>query len=112
MNINPIIEAIFKDFSVPIAFLEYTGKETIYLTYYTWLEKPENFANDDNHAEIVYLTIDIFSKSNFKNILKQVKKLLKQNGFTWTDNGPETFEKETGYFYVPMNFFFAQNTEN
>lgn len=106
MNINPLIEVAFKDFPVPIAFMEYTGKAGTYLTYYSWLEKPENFADDEHKVEVVHLTIDIFSKSNFKNIVKQVKKTLKQNGFTWTDNGPETFEKETGYYHVPVNFYY------
>lgn len=106
MNINPIIEAAFKDFSVPIAFLEYTGKSETYLTYYTWLDKAENFADDESHASVVYCTVDIYSRGNFKNVLKQIKEILKQKGFTWTDNGPETFEKDTGYFHVPINFYY------
>ena len=110
MNINPILERIFKDFEVdgkniPIAFLNYTGKSDTYLTYYTWFDKPEDFYDDEHHAEVAYGTIDIFSKGNFKNILKQQKNKLKQNGFTWTDNGPETFERETGYYHVPVNFY-------
>lgn len=90
---------------IPIAFLSYTGKSDVYLTYYTWFEKPDNFYDDEYHAEISYGTIDIFSKGNFKNILKKVKQKLKENGFTWTDNGPEDFDKETGYYHVPVNFY-------
>ena len=109
MNINPLIESAFKDFSInkkriPIAFLSYTVKAETYLTYYTWQEQPENFYDDDYHAEIAYGTIDIFSKGNFKDILKDVKTKLRENGFTWTDNGPGTFERETGYYHVPVNF--------
>lgn len=111
MNVNPIIEAAFKDFEVPIAFLNYTGRSETYLTYYTWLQKPENFSDDEYHVETIYLTVDIWSKTNFKNILKQVKQTLKQNGFTWADNGPETFEKETGYFHVSVNFYYEGGTD-
>ena len=89
---------------IPIAFLNYTGNSDIYLTYYTWLEKPENFYDNENHSEIAYGTIDIFSKSNFKDILESVKIKLKENGFTWTYNGPETYEQDTGYYHVPVNF--------
>lgn len=89
---------------IPISFLNYTGNSDVYLTYYTWLEKPENFYDDENHSEIAYGTIDIFSKSNFKNTLQAVKSKLKENGFTWTDNGPETYEQDTGYYHVPVNF--------
>ena len=89
---------------IPIAFLNYTGNSDVYLTYYTWLEKPENFYDNENHSEIAYGTIDIFSKINFKDILESVKIKLKENGFIWTDNGPETYEQDTGYYHVPVNF--------
>ncbi len=110
ININPLIESAFSEFEVnkkriPIAFLSYTGKADTYLTYYTWQEQPENFYDDDYHAEISYGTIDIFSKGNFKDILKKVKNKLKENGFIWTDNGPESFERETGYYHIPVNFY-------
>lgn len=110
ININQKIETAFTNFIVnekviPISFLSYTGKSDVYLTYYTWFEKPDNFYDDEYHTEISYGTIDIFSKGNFKNILKKVKEKLKENGFTWTDNGPEDFDRETGYYHVPVNFY-------
>ena len=77
----------------------------MYLTYYTWFEKSDNFYDDEYHAEISFGTIDIFSKVNFKNILTKVKQKLKENGFTWTDNGPEDFDKESEYYHVPVNFY-------
>ena len=109
ININPIIESAFSNFEVnkkriPIAFLSYTGKADTYLTYYTWSEQSEHFYDDEYHAEIVYCTIDIFSRGNFKDILKTVKQRLKENMFTWIDNGPEDFDKETRYYHVPVNF--------
>ena len=117
MNINPLIETAFKDFtvegkSIPISFLRYTGQSDTYLTYYTWLCQPNNFYNDEHHVEVAYGTIDIFSKGNFKKLLKQVKKILKDNNFTWTDDGPEDFESETGYYHVPINFYFEGTVEN
>ena len=51
----------------------------MYLTYYTWYEQPENFFDDEYHTEVAYGTIDIFSKGNFKAVLKEVKKVLKKN---------------------------------
>lgn len=117
MNINPLIETAFANFTVgtkliPIAYLTYSGNETTYLTYYAWLDSPDNYFNDEHHAEITYGTIDIFSKGNFKNIVKAVKKKLKENEFTWKDNGPETFEKDTGFYHVPVNFYYEGGAED
>jgi len=110
VNINPKIEATFKDFTVDgekisIAYQNYTGKATKYLTYYTWSELPKQFYDDFHSSEICYATIDLWSKGNFKNIVEKIKTTLFQNGFTWTDNASETFEQDTGYFHVPINFF-------
>ena len=88
--------------------MNYTGNSDVYLTYYTWFDKPENFYDDENHAEIAFGTIDIYSKGNFKNILELVKTKLKENGFTWTDNGPETYDADTEYYHVPVNFCYSQ----
>lgn len=81
------------------------------MTYYIWYEESDNFYDDEYHAEIAHGTIDIFTKNNFKNILGKVKIKLKEIGFTWTDNGPEEFEKETGYYHVPVNFY-AEGASN
>ncbi len=89
---------------IPISFLHYTGNAETYLTYYTWREEPDNYYDDEHHTEISYGTINVFSKGNFKPILNEVKKILQQNGFSWTDNGPEDFEDDTGYYHVPVNF--------
>ena len=75
MNINPLIESVFDNFTVdnvviPIAHLHYKGKESTYLSYYTWSESPEEFADNVPILEGTYATIDIYSKRNFKNILK------------------------------------------
>jgi hypothetical protein len=110
ININPILELAFRDFEVdgvkiPISFMKYTGKADSFLTYYTWSEVPEIFADDVNHAEAVFSTIDVFSKKNYKKIVEEVKKTLYQNGFTWTDNGSEMYEEDTKFYHVPMNFY-------
>ena len=116
ININPIIEQAFRDFvvdgrAIPIAFLKYIGKDEAYMTYYTWSERPENFADDENESEVSHGTIDLFSKTNFKKILKSIKEKLKKFNFTWTDNGPEDFEPDTGYYHVPVNFYYEGGTE-
>ena len=110
MNINPIIEKAFENFvvdgiKIPISPIKYKGDSTTYLTYYTYLEQPEGFADDNPIVSGTYGTIDIFSKGNFKKIKKEVKKILKEQGFTWTGDEAETYEEDTGLFHVPVNFF-------
>jgi hypothetical protein len=110
MNINPKIEAAFENFMVggeqiPIFFQFYEGKAEKYLTYYQWSEQAENFADNTNNAEVAYGTVDVWSMKNYKEIVEAVKQTLKDNGFVWTDNGAEMYERETGYYHVPVNFY-------
>ncbi|GMB10682.1 MAG: hypothetical protein NkDv07_0602 [Candidatus Improbicoccus devescovinae] len=109
MNINPIIELVFKDFEldgiqIPVSFLFYTGKSDSYLTYYTYHEEPSLYSCDSNEAEIASVTIDIFSRNNFKILVETVKQKMKNGGFTWQNNASETYEPDTKYFHVPINF--------
>lgn len=104
MNINPIIEKAFEKYKIPISYMTYKGNADTYLTYYTWQELPDNFCDDDNEIEVAYGTIDIYSKKNFKEILKDVKKILKNNGFLVTDVASEMYEETTKFFHVPINF--------
>ena len=112
MNINPLVETAFQNFEVdgekiPIFFMFYEGKAKKYLTYYNWTEEARNFADNDNHAEVCYATIDVWSSGNCKNIVEAVKQKLKENNFTWIDNGAELFEADTGYYHVPVNFYYV-----
>jgi hypothetical protein len=109
MNVNPLIEEIFKNFEVdgeqiPVNFLFYTGKSDSYLTYYTWQNTAKDFWDGMHHAETASVTIDVFSRKNFKNLVEAVKQKMIEGGFTWTDNAAETYEQDTKYFHVPMNF--------
>jgi hypothetical protein len=80
MNINPLIEKAFENYKIPIEYMTFTGKADTYLTYYTWKEEPDDFCDDENNIEVAFGTIDIFSKGNFKDILKDVKNILKSDG--------------------------------
>ncbi len=116
MNINPLIESMFNGFTVdgidiPIAYQLNEEKRDIFLTYYTRIERPEEFADDLPILEGTYGTINIYSKLDFKLLLKEVKRILKKNGFTVTDSGPEDFEEDTGFYHIPVNFYIESEVD-
>lgn len=109
MNANPLIERIFEGFKIdgvkiPVSFLFYTGKADSYLTYFTLSEEPRNFHANAHHSEISNVTIDVFSKKNFKNLVEIVKQKMITDGFIWQGNSSENYESDTQYFHVPLNF--------
>lgn len=110
MNINEVIERVFKDFTfdgevIPIAPNEYHGDATTYLVYYTYSINPEEFADDKPLATITSGTLDIFSNKNYKRLKNEVKrKLVQECGFTWTGDGIEDYENDTNLFHCPIDF--------
>ena len=62
MNINEIIQKVFKNFKydgelIPISPNIYTGDATTYLVYYTYSTIPEGFADDQPIVESTFGTM-------------------------------------------------------
>ena len=110
MNINAILERVFKNFTfdgikIPIAPNKYTGDATTYLVYYTSSINPEGFADDKPIVESTYGTLDVYSNKNYKRLKNEVKrKLIEECGFTWTGDEIEDFEEDTKLWHCPINF--------
>nr|DAX39477.1 MAG TPA: tail component [Caudoviricetes sp.] len=108
---NRVIQDIFKDFNVngvdiPVSFLRYNGDSETYITYME-SDKDNSFSGDDNIVGyVVYYDFDIYSKSNYLEIMEQVKELLKANGWTWqpSRDSSDLYEDDTGYFHKTLCF--------
>ena len=106
---NSEIESIFKDFvvdgtSIPIEFLKYTGKSTTYLTYCSLGEEPLSASDDEITDGLIQYDIDIYSKGNYLNIIKEVKKKMKENNFMWTGDSLDMYEEDTNYYHKTVSF--------
>ena len=105
MNINPLIENALSDIGCPVSPIRFTGKNGTYITYYTTSEADEIFADDEAIGGGTNATVDVYSKGNFKSLVKEVKKKLKQAGFSILPSGLELFEPETGYYHVVIEIY-------
>lgn len=108
---NELIQSIFTNFSVdgvsiPVKFLRYDGKETTYVTY---METDiNNSYSGDNEilGYISYYDFDIYSKGNYFNIVRKIKKIMKENGFIWQPSrtSQDMYEDDTGYYHKTLCF--------
>lgn len=108
---NSLIEKIFADFkvdnkSIPVSFLRYEGKSTTYITYQSISNSGTLSGDDEIIGYIDYYDIDIFSKSNYFNIVREVKKIMKANGFMWQPSmsSEDMYEEDTGYYHKTLCF--------
>ena len=108
---NELIESIFADFTVdgvkiPVKYLFYNGHGETYIVYFN--QDKDNSLTGDN--ELIgyadYYDFDVYSKENYSNVVKEMKRRLKENGFVWqpSRSGIDMFEPQTGYYHKTFNF--------
>ena len=108
---NELIQSIFTDFnvdgvSIPVKFLKYDGKEVTYVTYME-TNIDNSFAGDNEILGYVsYYDFDIYSKGNYFNIVKEIKRIMKANGFVWQPSrtSQDMYEADTGYYHKTLCF--------
>ena len=96
---------------IPVSFMHYKGDKTTYITFMEVDKYPRLMADDECEYSVKQFDFDIYSDSNYLNILKEVKKRLKANGFTWVEDSPQTYEEDTGFYHVTTTFE-IENYEN
>lgn len=113
---NSEILKIFKDFTVdgeriPVDWLRYKGKAKKYVVFSCLGGNADFSADDDCEYSVKQYDFDIYSDSNYLNILKAVKKLLKNNGWAWYEDSPDMYEEDTKLYHVTTTFE-KENYEN
>ncbi len=116
MNVNPLIEHALKRIihekeEVPISPIIRQRDANAYITYYTYLERPADYADDEPQCEETSATVDIWCRGDFKPLLAAVKKRLRTAGFTIRGVGPEQYESSTKIYHVPIDVYIEGTDE-
>ncbi|MGF9978676.1 hypothetical protein [Viridibacillus arvi] len=111
MSLNKLIIDTLKPIGIPVALLTYSGVATTYITFFEYNEMGVVFAEDSEQETRHSIQIDVWSKGNYVDVVKQVKKLLKEVGFSRiTEN--EFFEEDTKIFHRALRFYYDDQSEN
>lgn len=89
---------------VPVAHLKYRGKSKEYVTWTILPENPVFFADDEIEYSMTEVDIDIFSKGNYLKIMNYIKKIMKNNEWSWTEDSEEMFEEDTSLYHRTCTF--------
>lgn len=108
---NELIESILADFTVegltiPVSFLFYAGHGEPYITYQEQ-DKDNSLTGDDELlGYVAYYDFDVYAKGNFLEIIEELKKILRDNGFVWqpSRSSGDLYENDTGYYHRTLNF--------
>ena len=89
---------------IPFAHLIYSGKSKRFVTWTLLDEVPSFSANDEALFSVCSIDIDIFSDGNYLDIIKEIKKKMKDSEWVWTGDSPEMYEEDTGLHHKTCSF--------
>ena len=89
---------------VPVAHLKYKGNKKTYVVW-TIVDEIPSFSSDDEITDSeVNVDIDIYSDSNYLKIMKEIKKIMKENEWIWDGDSIEMYEEDTGLYHRTISF--------
>jgi hypothetical protein len=93
-----------KDKSIPVGHLRYKGKSKTFITWTITGETPSLSADDEDIFSVVEVDIDIFSEGNYLDIIKEVKRIMKDNNWSWIEDSQEMYEEDTELYHRTITF--------
>lgn len=91
--------------------LLFQGKATTFMTYQLVIANDVFPADDETQGTEYTYRVDIYSKRDYISLLHQTKQALKAAGFYGIVIDPEFYEKDTGFFHVPIEAKFCEKLE-
>ena len=103
MSINKDVTFALKNIGVPVSFQTYSGNEETYITFFTYLDKPEEHADDEESVTAYYVQVDIWTKTDYTNLAKEVHGCMLIAHFRKL-NFYDLFEDDTRTYHKVMRF--------
>lgn len=66
---------------VPVAYMTYTGPEDAYVTFFSYLEQPEGFADDKERVVGQYVQVDVWAKGDYTELVNKTHRFMQEAGF-------------------------------
>lgn len=108
MNINKLIIDTLQPLNIPVSFLTYGGTGTTYITFSPYLTVGEGFSEDEEELTGHYIQLNVFSKTDYTNIVVEVKQSLKSIGFKKTSE-IDLYEDDTKLFHKGIRYVYLED---
>ena len=90
--------------TVPVAHLRYKGSETTYIVWTITGNSPALCGDDEPIYTTCAVDVDVYSKGNYKDVVTEIKKLMKQNEWIWAEDSSEMYEDDTALYHLCISF--------
>lgn len=103
MNVNETVVTALQSLDVPVVFQYYAGNEDTYITFFSYLDQPEQHADDTEVSIGHYVQVDVWSKSDYTDLVSEVQERLKEVGFRRI-NGYDLYEEDLKIYHKTMRY--------
>jgi hypothetical protein len=107
--VTDTLTTALKTLKKPVYRLAYNPKTdsakrppSAFFTFQTVLAQPSGYADDDSTITLHTFRVDLYTKSDFTQLLADTQTALKQAGFIISTVDAEIYENDTGYYHVPL----------
>jgi hypothetical protein len=90
--------------SIPVEHLRYKGKSKSFVTWTIINEEPSSVGDDEALYSVVSVDIDVFNDGNYLDIVKEIKKIMKENNWLWVEDSTEMYEEDTELYHRTLTF--------
>lgn len=107
-DINELIVTTLKPLGIPVYFTARKENNLPIVVFNVVGERGTEFWDDEEQVVKYKVTLNIFSKGNFMNYKKQIKKLMREAGFKRTDIPECIYLEDIEVFNQPLFFEYIE----
>lgn len=89
---------------IDVAHIKYKGDKKTYVTWTLLPEEPALSYDDEIQYSLVTVDVDIYSDSNYLDIMEEIKKIMKENEWNWIEDSEEMYEEDTELYHRTITF--------
>lgn len=108
--LNKLILETLSPLGVPVGFQKYSGQSLTYITFHEYLQTGEKFEDDDEAFTGHYIQVDVWSKSDYTDLVNSIKQVLKTASFKRLDEA-DFYEPDTGLYHKGIKFYYLEPKE-
>ena len=107
-NVDALVKSTLETLGKPVERLRFTREAETYITFQLVFARGDAFADDENTKKEYLYRADIFSKSDYISLIRKAENALKAAGFYGVEVNAETYENQTRFYHVPIEFYYME----
>ena len=107
---NKLIIDTLKLLGIPVGFQKYSGSDAPFITFHEYIQSGEEFEDDQEMLTGHYIQVDVWSKTDYTELIDNLKSLLSSVGFKRQDEA-DFYEPDISLYHKGLRFFYLESKE-